>query len=91
MLSPLCSHIRCLALLIRAFALACRAALSKQLTCAVQDLADDSASLEAERRARSYYLAPSQQEEQKSMRIKQAYLGLIKDLLETLSEEDPCL
>ncbi|KAL0047720.1 hypothetical protein WJX82_010297 [Trebouxia sp. C0006] len=67
------------------------AALSKQLTCAVQDLADDSASLQAERRARSHYLAPSQQEEQESMRIKQAYLGLIKELLETLSEEDICL
>jgi hypothetical protein len=71
--------------------LACRAALSKQLTCAVQDLADDSASLQAERRLRSHYLAPSQQEEQESMRIKQAYLGLIKELLETLSEEDICL
>ena len=71
--------------------LACRAALAKQLTCAVRDLADDSASLEAERRARSYYLAPSQQDEQESMRIKQAYLGLIKELLETLSQEDICL
>ncbi len=85
------NHIRCLASLIRATVLACRAALAKQLTCAVSDLADDSASLEAQRRAMSYYLAPSQQEEQESMRIKQAYLGLIKQLLETLSEEDVCL
>ncbi|KAL0037645.1 hypothetical protein WJX77_006007 [Trebouxia sp. C0004] len=67
------------------------AALAKKLTCAVSDLADDSAALEAQRMEKGYYLAPSQQEEQESMRIKQAYLGLIQQLTETLSEEDICL
>ena len=71
--------------------LACRAALAKQLACPVSDLADDSASLEVQLRATSYYLAPSQQQEQEFMRIKQAYLGLIKQMLEELSEEDICL
>jgi hypothetical protein len=84
-------RIRCVASLIRATVLACRAALAKQLTCAVSDLVDDSAELEARRMETGCYLAPSLHEEQESMRIKQAYLGLIKQLLETLSEEDVCL
>ncbi|KAA6426501.1 MAG: U box, partial [Trebouxia sp. A1-2] len=66
-------------------------ALAKHLTCEVSDLAEDSALLEEQQRATSYYLAPSQQEEQESMRIKQAYMVLIQQLLETLSEEDVCL